>query len=142
MCTNVIPHNEVQQHTTESAQLRMSCLTHRMHPDWHHCVQDIDRYLAVERYERAAPSAAVLLQTAWRARGPRVLFNKWVCDLPVKGRPTKILCPCHVAHSLDICAPYCSSTAQPSCCGPWEFMRAHACHAVSWRNGSSQLAAR
>ncbi len=37
---------------------------------------EIDAYLAAERQQRAEPSAALVIQTAWRARGPRVMFNR------------------------------------------------------------------
>lgn len=38
---------------------------------------EIDAYLAAERFERSAPAAALTFQTAWRARGPRLLFNRY-----------------------------------------------------------------
>jgi hypothetical protein len=42
--------------------------------------EEIDAFLAQSRYERAAPAAAVTLQTAWRARGPRLLFNQYMAQ--------------------------------------------------------------
>jgi hypothetical protein len=40
--------------------------------------EEIDNYLAGERHQRVAPGAAVAIQTAWRARGPRLLFIRCV----------------------------------------------------------------
>ncbi|GFH13601.1 uncharacterized protein HaLaN_09525 [Haematococcus lacustris] len=38
---------------------------------------DIDAYLAQDRWTRDAPGAALVLQAAWRARAPRIHFNRY-----------------------------------------------------------------
>lgn len=38
---------------------------------------EIDAYLSGERFVREAPNVAVLLQSCWRARGPRLMFAEY-----------------------------------------------------------------
>jgi len=47
---------------------------------------EIDAFLDGERFTRAAPGAAAVLQAFWRARAPRVMFAEYQrCEL----RPTR-----------------------------------------------------